>query len=526
MILPNIVFCAAGVVRVVGNGTDLRLYGDNGNYVQIDPGSPGSSYTLVMPSSLGTEGQWYKLGSGGQLAFATITTDDVDGLGTAATLDVGTGANQIVQLDNDAKLPAVDGSLLTGITAEAGEHTHVLADITDAGDVCGYDVGTGIGNIVQLDGSAYLPAINGSQLTNINVPELGDIGDVTITSPTTNDLIYYSGGTWYNASLNAIGIAPASHQHSTTDLTDAGDIISHSASEFADISHTHSYADISGMGDIVTYDASSFASSSHTHYLSDINDAGTAAQYNVGTGGYNIVQLDGSGYLPALNGSQLTNVSATVSYLDDVGDVSLNSQATNDLLYYSSGTWYNGSLATIGIAAASHTHSLSDITDAGTSAQYDVGTSTNNIVQLDGSGYLPALNGSQLTNLPVQYETRCLSFAIFDSSTNTATGDGIVGAVIAADLNGYELTAATASVHTAGTTNTTDIQVRRRRGGSNADMLSTAVTINSGDYTASDGVINTSNDDVATGDMIYIDVDAISTTPAIGLSIVLTFTKP
>jgi microcystin-dependent protein len=39
------------------------------------------------------------------------------GLGTAATLNVGTGANNIVQLNGSAQLPAVDGSLLTGIVA-------------------------------------------------------------------------------------------------------------------------------------------------------------------------------------------------------------------------------------------------------------------------------------------------------------------------------------------------------------------------------------------------------------------------
>lgn len=37
------------------------------------------------------------------------------GLGTAATLNVGTAANNIVQLDGAAKLPAVDGSNLTGV---------------------------------------------------------------------------------------------------------------------------------------------------------------------------------------------------------------------------------------------------------------------------------------------------------------------------------------------------------------------------------------------------------------------------
>ena len=37
------------------------------------------------------------------------------GLGTAATLNVGTSANNVVQLDGTGKLPAVDGSQLTNI---------------------------------------------------------------------------------------------------------------------------------------------------------------------------------------------------------------------------------------------------------------------------------------------------------------------------------------------------------------------------------------------------------------------------
>ena len=39
---------------------------------------------------------------------------DVSGLGTAATLNVGTSANNIPQLDSNGKLGAIDGSALTG----------------------------------------------------------------------------------------------------------------------------------------------------------------------------------------------------------------------------------------------------------------------------------------------------------------------------------------------------------------------------------------------------------------------------
>lgn len=54
-------------------------------------------------------------------------------LGTAAVLNVGTSANQIVQLDGSARLPAVDGSQLTGISggSVAGSNTQVIYN--DAG---------------------------------------------------------------------------------------------------------------------------------------------------------------------------------------------------------------------------------------------------------------------------------------------------------------------------------------------------------------------------------------------------------
>lgn len=48
-----------------------------------------------------------------------IASTKVTGLGTAAALDVGTSANNVVQLNGSAQLPAVDGSNLTGV-ATAG----------------------------------------------------------------------------------------------------------------------------------------------------------------------------------------------------------------------------------------------------------------------------------------------------------------------------------------------------------------------------------------------------------------------
>ena len=59
----------------------------------------------------------------------TDVTSNVTGLGTASQLDVGTNANNLVQLDSTGKLPAVDASNLTGLSS-AGNLFSALADGT------------------------------------------------------------------------------------------------------------------------------------------------------------------------------------------------------------------------------------------------------------------------------------------------------------------------------------------------------------------------------------------------------------
>ena len=81
---------------------------------------------------------------------------------------------------------------------------------------------------------------------------------------------------------------------------------------------------------------------------------------------------------------------------------------------------------------------------------------------------------------------------------------------------------------TAGTTNTMDIQIRNVT--DSQDMLSTKITIdsteNSSATAATAAVINTSYDDVATNDVLAVDVDAVHTTAAKGLYVVLEFQLP
>ena len=74
-------------------------------------------------------------------------------------IDGLTGANRLVILDANGKIPALDGSAVTAI-AGANFSTGTIP-------VARIDTGTTAGKVVKLDGSAKLPAVSGAALTGI-----------------------------------------------------------------------------------------------------------------------------------------------------------------------------------------------------------------------------------------------------------------------------------------------------------------------------------------------------------------------
>ena len=95
------------------NSTPVTLATVTNNYLSLS----GQELTAgTVPVSLG--------GTGATTVAAARTSL---GLGTAATQTVGTSANNVVQLDGSAKLPAVDGSQLTNLTSSAVEGTAILS---------------------------------------------------------------------------------------------------------------------------------------------------------------------------------------------------------------------------------------------------------------------------------------------------------------------------------------------------------------------------------------------------------------
>lgn len=118
-----------------------------------------------------------------------------------------------------------------------------------------------------------------------------------------------------------------------------------------------------------------------------------------------------------------------------------------------------------------------------------------------------------------------VSIQVIGPTTDLTTGDGKFYLSIPPELAGLNLIGVYAEVITAGTTNTTDIQIHNLT--QTADMLSTKLTIDSTEKKSTDAatpaVIDTDNDDVALNDLLRVDIDAVSTTAPKGLILRLTF---
>ena len=331
----------------------------------------------------------------GTPTLATVATtgaySDLTGTPTLATVAT-TGAYSDLSGTPSLATVATTGAYsdLTGTpTLATVATTGAYSDLTGTptlGTAAAEDVGTSAGNVVQLNGSAQLPAVDGSLLTNISatVAALDDIGDVSAAAPSNTNVIKYN---------------------STSGDWESGTVAASEVSGLATVATTGAYSDLTGTPTLATV-----ATTGAYSDLSGTPTLGTAAALDVGTSASNVVQLDGSARLPAVDGSQLTNLPSGATTLGALTDVDVTGAVDTNVLKYDSGTstWVDGAVAysevtgTPTLATVATTGAYSDLTGTptlGTAAALDVGTSANNVVQLNGSAQLPAVDGSLLTGI-------------------------------------------------------------------------------------------------------------------------------
>ena len=212
---------------------------------------------------------------------------------------------------------------------------------------------------------------------------------------------------------------------------------------------------------------------------------------------------------------QTYKINGTALASTDLSDVSVVTGADDDFLQRKSGAWTNRTIAQVKTDLAAST-STAGVVELAIDSEVTTGTSTSLAVTPD------ALAGSTV------FGRKALIVEVFAATTNCATGDGKKYFSIPSALNGMNLVRVYGRAITAGTTGTMDVQLHNVTDA--ADILSTKLTWDSTeagtDTAATAVVINSAADDVATNDLIRVDVDAVQTTPAQGMILVLEYQLP
>jgi len=146
-----------------------------------------------------------------------------------------------------------------------------------------------------------------------------------------------------------------------------------------------------------------------------------------------------------------------------------------------------------------------------TAWEINTGTETAKAVNPDGLAWSNAF-------------TKTMVITVIDPSADVTTWDGKAYVTVPDCMTGMNLIRAQATVVTAWTTNATTVMVYNLT--DTVDMLSWAISIASWGTVGTVWTIDTSNDDVATNDILRIDVDSVSTTEPKGLTVILEFRLP
>ena len=331
-------------------------------------------------------------------AFTRSILDDTDAATVRATIGVDASGT-----DNstDVTLATVVGNYLSIIGQEitagtvpitlggTGATTAADARIALGVDAAGTDNSTDVTIAAGLD---YV-TISGQQLT---------LGSVDLAADVTGTLPIANGGTGATTAADArtaLNVDPAGTDNST-DVTLAG---SYDYLTLSDQQITLGQVD---LGTDVTGTLPSGNIGSHTHVASDITDfqesvEDTAANLITAGTNINVSYNDVSGVLTISS-------TASTDSLDDIGDVTITSAATGDLVRWNGVAWVN--YADSNYAASSHTHAASDVT-SGTfadarisessvtqhegalsiaSSQISDKASANGVASLDGTGKIPS----------------------------------------------------------------------------------------------------------------------------------------
>ncbi len=359
----------------------------------------------------------------GGVATETYVDDQISGLGTASTYNVGTSANNVVKLDGSARLPAVDGSLLTGVVVSGGLlATNNLSDLSSTSTA---RTNLGLGSVAVLNTTAVLQVSNnlsdvgntGTARSNLGLGSVAtyNVGTSSGTVPVVENVAMLSGGK-ISSDVLPDSVITETDLASLKDVANGiagldsnGHILSSVLPDLA-ITHVSSglladrpVATVDNQGDVyITTDTSqtfistgsdwseilNLNSASISDLISDMDNLKASIGDIINSESAEWVGFDGSNYMDGevslkesilaldtqikSNTDSLGSVLTTSSSIDDLGDVVISGSPSGKFLKRVGTEWVD--------SVVDH----SDVVGLGDAALKTAGTSAGNVLLLDG----------------------------------------------------------------------------------------------------------------------------------------------
>ena len=222
------------------------------------------------------------------------------------------GANNTIVLDSNSKIPAIDGSQVTALSA--------TAFTTGSFATARIDVGTTAGKILQLDSNAKIPAISGANLTNAPGPTQST-SDPTISSNLT------LGTKWVNKTSGEVYICTdaTAGENVWTNVGAGTDNIAPYKWYGASYGYCAAGAGGPGWANVNTIDKFSLVSASNATDVGDV----TLVRRNT-AGAWSATYGYAAGWAGATNGDRIDKWSM-ISDADatDVGNLTVNKEAND-----------------------------------------------------------------------------------------------------------------------------------------------------------------------------------------------------
>lgn len=393
------IYTTGTVTGLTVSATNLRVY-NGSDYVQLSaPALGGVNVSFRLPSSDGSTGQVLKTDGAGNLSWLTPTTGSVTSVGATAPIASSGGTTPTISIaqssgTTNGYLSSTDW---TTFNNKLGTASALLGDVSGAYNTTSVDkikgkdvvpVAYSSGQVLRYDGTNWVNAsIGASDVPNLDAAKI-TTGTLPVTRGGTGATAVTDGQLVVGGALGTAYANLACLQTQTAAFNVLGQVVCESTN---------------GTSQLVRLDASSKLPAVDGSLLTNINPANLSAAVAINKGGTGQVMQTAAfnALSPITTKGDLISKDATNNIRVAVGAdgevLSADSSQASGLKWIAASS---GSVTavTAGTGLNVGAGPNGTINTSGT-LNIDVGTTTGKIVQVAASNKLPVIDGSNLTGL-------------------------------------------------------------------------------------------------------------------------------